>query len=58
MSAPAVITRDIAAAWRSQRGAAITLAVGVLALGLLFHEDWSPRSIRGSPPRPTTIASW
>ena len=39
MSAPAVITRDIAAAWRSQRGAAITLAVGVLALGLLFHEE-------------------
>ena len=37
MSAPAVITRDIAAAWRSQRGAAITLAVGVLALGLLFQ---------------------
>jgi len=39
MSAPAVITRDIAAAWRSQRGAAITLAVSMLALGLLFHEE-------------------
>ena len=39
MSAPAVLTRDIATAWRSQRGVAITLGLGVITLGVLFHEE-------------------
>ena len=39
MSTPALLTRDIAGAWRSQRGVAMTLGAGVIALGLLFHEE-------------------
>ncbi|HUB11675.1 MAG TPA: exosortase A, partial [Acetobacteraceae bacterium] len=39
MSAPALVIRDIAASWRSQRGVAITLGTGVVALGLLFHPE-------------------
>ncbi|HTW69557.1 MAG TPA: exosortase A [Acetobacteraceae bacterium] len=39
MSTPTLLTRDIATAWRSQRGVAMTLGVGVIALGILFHEE-------------------
>lgn len=39
MNAPVLLQPELAADWRSQRGVAITLAVGVLALGLLFHQE-------------------
>ncbi|HUN44454.1 MAG TPA: exosortase A [Acetobacteraceae bacterium] len=39
MTAPALLTRDAGTAWRRQRGVAIALGVGVIALGALFHEE-------------------
>jgi exosortase A len=39
MSAPALVDRDLAVAWRSQRGSAIVLGLGIVALGLLFHME-------------------
>ena len=39
MSAPALVQRDLVLGWRSQRGAAITLGIGIAALGLLFHAE-------------------
>ncbi|HUB46649.1 MAG TPA: exosortase A [Acetobacteraceae bacterium] len=39
MSTPALLSRNIATAWRSQRGVAITIGAGVIALGLLFHQE-------------------
>lgn len=39
MNAPALVNRDLVVVWRSQRGAAIALGLGIAALGLLFHAE-------------------
>ena len=39
MNAPALLTRDSTTTWRNQRGVAISLGAGVVALGALFHQE-------------------
>jgi exosortase A len=39
MSAQALAPFDVVATWRSQRGVAIALGLGLVALALLFHEE-------------------
>ena len=39
MSAPTLVQPAVAEVWRNVRGTVITLAVGLVALGLLFHQE-------------------